>query len=170
MKWCATPPRGRAATLSKRAPQRLAQAQRKLIEAGAFFCALAPTERHRVRILAKRLRYALDLFACALPARATAEYVEALSALQDRLGTLNDAAVAVETLPELTNASALLAAIHAALHAAHGSAEELVQAERQLAALAHAAQPWRRDKRRKAGKERKAGEEGKAGEESGDAK
>jgi inorganic triphosphatase YgiF len=146
MQWCATPPRGRAATLSKLAPQRLAQAQRKLLEAAAFFCALAPAERHRVRILAKRLRYALDLFACALPARATAAYVEALSALQDRLGASNDAAVAVETLPRLTNARALLESIGGALHAAHAGAEELVQAERQLAALAHTAQPWRRKK------------------------
>lgn len=156
MQWCATPPRGRAPTLSKLASRRLAQAQRRLMEAGAFFCALAPAERHRVRILAKRLRYALDLFACALPARATAEYVEALSALQDRLGALNDAAVAVETLPELTSASALLEAIRAALHAAHGGAEELVQAERQLAALAQAAPPWRR-KKGKSGKQSNAG-------------
>jgi inorganic triphosphatase YgiF len=146
MQWCATPPRARAATLSKLAPKRLAQAQRKLFEAGAFFCALAPAERHRVRILAKRLRYALDLFACALPERATAEYVEALSALQDRLGTSNDAAVAVETLPQLTGARPLLEALGAALHAAHASAEELVRAERQLAALAHTTQPWRRKK------------------------
>lgn len=148
MQWCATPQRGRAATLSQLASRRLARAQRKLIEAGAFFCALAPAERHRVRILAKRLRYALDLFACALPLRATAEYVEALSALQDRLGALNDAAVAVETLPQLTSASALLDAIHAASHAAHGGAEELVQAERELAALSRTAQPWRRKKGR----------------------
>lgn len=143
MQWCATPPRGRGATLSQLASRRLARAHRKLIEAGAFFCAFAPAERHRVRILAKRLRYALDLFACALPGRATSDYVEALSALQDRLGALNDAAVAAERLPQLTSATALLEAIGAALHAAQGGAEVLVQAERELAALSRMTQPWR---------------------------
>jgi hypothetical protein len=58
--------------------------------------------------------------------------------------------VAVETLPQLTNARALLESIGAALHAAHAGADELVQAERQLAALAHTTQPWR--KQRKSGK------------------
>jgi triphosphatase len=130
------------ASLAALAPRRLRRAQQRLIEAAVFFCALAPAERHRVRILAKRLRYAIDLFACALPARRTAVYVAALSELQDDLGRLNDAAVALHDLPRLVSAGALLTAIGAELQAQHASAEALVRTERQLAALGKMVAPW----------------------------
>lgn len=130
------------APLAALAPRRLQRAQQRLIEAAVFFCALAPAERHRVRILAKRLRYAIDLFACALPERRTAVYVTALSELQDDLGRLNDAAVALHDLPQLVSAGALLTAIGAELQAQHASAEALVRTERQLAALAKMVAPW----------------------------
>jgi triphosphatase len=132
------------ASLASLAPRRLQRAQQRLIEAAVFFCALAPAERHRVRILAKRLRYAIDLFACALPRRRTAVYVAALSELQDDLGRLNDAAVALHDLPQLVSAGALLTAIGAELQAQHASAEALVRTERQLAALANVVPPWRK--------------------------
>ena len=44
-----------------------------------FFAALTPERRHEVRILAKRLRYALDLFAVVLPKAEAARYIAALS-------------------------------------------------------------------------------------------
>jgi inorganic triphosphatase YgiF len=131
-----------AASLTALAPRRLQRAQQRLIEAAVFFCALAPAERHRVRILAKRLRYAIDLFACALPERRTAVYVAALSELQEDLGRLNDAAVALHDLPQLVSAGALLTAIGAELQAQHASAEALVRTERQLAALDKMVAPW----------------------------
>lgn len=132
----------RTASLTALAPRRLQRAQQRLIEAAVFFCALAPAERHRVRILAKRLRYAIDLFACALPERRTAVYVAALSELQEDLGRLNDAAVALHDLPQLVSAGALLTAIGAELQAQHASAEALVRTERQLAALDKMVAPW----------------------------
>jgi inorganic triphosphatase YgiF len=53
---------------------------------------LSPPERHRVRILAKRLRYAVEFLGPALDAKAGA-YAKQLGALQDALGYDNDCAV-----------------------------------------------------------------------------
>jgi inorganic triphosphatase YgiF len=50
--------------------------------------------RHRVRIAAKKARYAAEFFHDLLPAKASKRYIQALSALQDKLGLLNDLAVA----------------------------------------------------------------------------
>ena len=57
-------------------------------------------ERHRVRIDAKRLRYAAEFFASLYPPKRVRRYVDALEDLQDILGTLNDAAVAGRLLEE----------------------------------------------------------------------
>ncbi len=59
--------------------------------------------RHRVRIAAKKARYAAEFFGDLLPAKEVKAYVKALSALQDRLGHLNDLAVAAKLLPVLEN-------------------------------------------------------------------
>jgi CHAD domain-containing protein len=50
-------------------------------------------QRHSLRIRVKRLRYSCEFFAPAFPARSTAAYVDALKALQEILGELNDIAV-----------------------------------------------------------------------------
>jgi inorganic triphosphatase YgiF len=60
-----------------------------------------PEERHRVRIAAKKLRYAAEFFAALYPAKRVARYVEALEDLQDILGALNDAAVVDRLLAEV---------------------------------------------------------------------
>jgi inorganic triphosphatase YgiF len=60
-----------------------------------------PEERHRVRISAKKLRYAAEFFAPLYPAKRVARYVEALEVLQDILGALNDAAVVDRLLAEV---------------------------------------------------------------------
>ncbi len=59
--------------------------------------------RHRVRIAAKKARYAAEFFGDLLPAKEVKAYVKSLSALQDRLGHLNDLAVAGKLLPVLEN-------------------------------------------------------------------
>lgn len=92
-------------TLGSSAGKRLRRLHRRLFESAAFFVALPVEEQHRVRIRAKRLRYALDLYAVALPGKATARYVDRLAQLQDELGALNDAVVAAELLPRLARAS-----------------------------------------------------------------
>lgn len=59
--------------------------------------------RHRVRIAAKKARYAAEFFRDLLPKKEVKAYVNSLSGLQDRLGHLNDLAVAGRLLPVLEN-------------------------------------------------------------------
>ena len=60
----------------------------------------APT-RHRLRIAAKRMRYATEFLSSLYPQRQVRPFVRALTGLQDSLGKLNDAAVAVGLLRDL---------------------------------------------------------------------
>jgi triphosphatase len=83
----------------------LEQAADRLFKDARSFSRLGPQRRHRVRIHAKRLRYALDLLAPSLPGRGAADYIEALAALQDTLGELNDAAVAQARLADAIDAA-----------------------------------------------------------------
>jgi inorganic triphosphatase YgiF len=130
----------KADALQRLAPRQLARALRKLRAAARFFVALSPERRHAVRILAKRLRYALDLFAVTLPAQPTSAYIERLAQLQDLLGELNDVAVARATLVEFGAAPALRGAIEATLAAREAGA--LQQAEAELHALFDLPSPW----------------------------
>jgi len=57
--------------------------------------------RHRVRIAAKKARYAAEFFRDLLPGRRVKQYVRTLSGLQDKLGHLNDLAVADRLLGEV---------------------------------------------------------------------
>lgn len=75
----------RAAAVKKRGKQR-----RELDAAG----------RHRLRIAAKKLRYAAEFFAALYPKRRVRPYVRSLAAMQDVLGALNDAATLLRLLPE----------------------------------------------------------------------
>jgi triphosphatase len=60
----------------------------------------APT-RHRLRIAAKRMRYATEFLSSLYPQRQVRPFVRALTALQDSLGRLNDVAVAQGLLRDL---------------------------------------------------------------------
>jgi inorganic triphosphatase YgiF len=145
--WTRSPHDERERTLRQLAPRRLASAHRRLLRAGRFFAALPPAEQHAVRILGKRLRYALDLFAPALPApaaAAAANYGAVLAQLQEELGALNDAAVAAATLPELSGDAALLAAARSALAGGRlQQLERVVAVEAGLRALAQTRPPWK---------------------------
>ena len=57
--------------------------------------------RHRLRIAAKKLRYAAEYFAALYPKRRVRPYVRSLAAMQDVLGALNDAATLLRLLPEV---------------------------------------------------------------------
>jgi inorganic triphosphatase YgiF len=59
--------------------------------------------RHRVRIAAKKARYASEFFHDLLPRKRAERYTACLSELQDRLGLLNDFAVADRLLDELAS-------------------------------------------------------------------
>jgi triphosphatase len=62
---------------------------------------LEPTALHAIRIRAKRLRYAAEIFAPLYPDKGGRKFIRRLSTLQDRLGALNDGAVAETLLGEL---------------------------------------------------------------------
>ena len=78
---------GFAQSVIKRRHARLLKRGKKLRDAD-------PPLRHRVRIAAKKMRYATEFFQAFYPSRKVQGYVEALSALQEALGSLNDMAVA----------------------------------------------------------------------------
>jgi triphosphatase len=99
--WCFTTPPV-SASLQASSRRLLAGAADCLFDATAEFDRLCAKRRHRVRILAKRLRYALDLLSVALPVRTTRRYIDALANVQDVLGELNDAVVAAKRLAAQT--------------------------------------------------------------------
>ena len=138
--WTMTPaPKG--GRLARRAPKVLARAHARLFDAARFFAALSPQRRHRVRILAKRLRYALDVMSVALPAEPTERYVKALAELQDVLGQLNDVAVARVALHQVGASAVILASAQQWLIARE--ARNLGEAEQRLQTLRSAFDPWR---------------------------
>jgi CHAD domain-containing protein len=67
------------------------------LKAGAQLRELDPQRRHKMRLQAKKLRYASEFFAGAFPgkkaARRRQRFVAGLEKLQDALGELNDIAV-----------------------------------------------------------------------------
>ena len=56
---------------------------------------------HGVRLRAKRARYAAEMFAVPHEGKAAQRFIRRLSVLQQRLGVLNDGAVATQLLQEL---------------------------------------------------------------------
>ena len=79
----------------------LNKAQGRLCKRGAKLSGASDAARHRVRIAAKKARYASEFFGALYPARTLTPYLKALSRLQDTLGAMNDAAVAATLLAEL---------------------------------------------------------------------
>ncbi|WP_173059101.1 CYTH and CHAD domain-containing protein [Sulfurimicrobium lacus] len=68
---------------------------------GKSLLAMPTEERHEVRIAVKKLRYATEFFAALFPRKAALAYTEALAALQEELGVLNDAATTDILLQQL---------------------------------------------------------------------
>ena len=79
----------------------LSRRLKRVAAAGEGLDGLAPELLHDVRLLAKRLRYAAEIFAPLWPGKATRRFLERLAALQQELGMLNDGAVAAGLLDEL---------------------------------------------------------------------
>jgi len=70
------------------------------------FVELAPSDRHRLRISLKKLRYAIDSLQRIYDAKSVRRQLKRLSALQDDLGTLNDVAMLDALLSELPGSAA----------------------------------------------------------------
>ena len=80
----------------------LLQARHKrLIKLGGRSAGLPETELHRLRLMGKKMRYASEAFASLYKAKPARKYVTALAAIQDRLGSLNDAFVSRSVLTQL---------------------------------------------------------------------
>jgi triphosphatase len=79
------------------AADELRRRRKKILQRGARLSEIDPQRRHKLRIQAKKLRYAAEFFAGAFPAkravRRRKHFVAALAKLQDALGDLNDIAV-----------------------------------------------------------------------------
>lgn len=145
-RWLATPPAqslGAAELLPEFAARVVGKGHKRLVTGARQLSALAPAERHRLRLEAKRLRYALEGFQSLLRRKRFAAYREVLSEIQDDLGRANDAAVATRLLGELDLPAPIANFIGGWLAAeAHSSIALL---ERHEARLAAARPPQRRD-------------------------
>lgn len=67
---------------------------RRLAKAGPDISALEDAELHELRLKAKRMRYAAELFAPLWRGKATRRFLKRLGAVQEAFGVANDAAVA----------------------------------------------------------------------------
>ena len=141
-RWCMSLPPGGAASLADTTAPALQKASKKLFRQARFFTALTPPRRHQVRILAKRLRYALDLFGVVLPKQATARYIDALAELQDMLGALNDASVATAVLPRLTRSARIRKSVQQSIASLEPA--RLHDVELSLLQLSALQIPWKR--------------------------
>jgi len=78
------------------AKKELSRLRRRVKKRGRHLRALSADKRHRLRIRAKRLRYATEFFAATFPGKKNAKRrktsLVALETIQDALGTLNDIA------------------------------------------------------------------------------
>jgi CHAD domain-containing protein len=90
-----------ALSLEQFASKVLDRRLKRLDQVESTLAELEPSALHSVRLCAKRLRYAAEIFTPLYPGKATNRYLRRLSNLQDRLGTLNDASVARDLLGEL---------------------------------------------------------------------
>jgi CHAD domain-containing protein len=87
------------------AAEQLRRQWKKILKSGKHLDRLDPQHRHKLRIQAKKLRYAAEFFAPAFPRkraiRRRKDFVASLERLQDALGELNDIAVNEKLLEQL---------------------------------------------------------------------
>ena len=88
------------ASLADFAAQELARRCKKLNQIDGL-AGLEPDALHAIRLNAKRLRYAAEIFAPLYPDKAVSRFIRRLSRLQDRLGALNDTVVSEALLAEM---------------------------------------------------------------------
>ena len=105
--------------------------RKQLIRRAQHLLELSPEERHRVRIIGKRLRYAAEFFSSLFPAKRSKPYIQELANLQGILGVLNDAATTRTILSQVLdeNGNEALAIMQAwVLGEGHGHLAHLPQA------------------------------------------
>lgn len=90
-----------AGPLAGLAARALERRLRPLREPGADIDALPTATLHGLRLHGKRLRYACEFFVPLFPGRGARRFIRRLAVLQERLGHLNDGAVAAGLMAEL---------------------------------------------------------------------
>src|SRR5262249_17233481 len=94
---------------------------KKLAHIEGDLATLEPEALHAIRLRAKRLRYAAEIFAALAPGKGAQRFLRRLSRLQDRFGSLNDGAVAAHLLGELGSGHAFATGLVLGFVGAHGS-------------------------------------------------
>ena len=142
----------RAAPISAFGAARLEHMRKSVLKRGRHFKRLDAEGRHQLRLKAKKLRYAAEFFAGAFggPAARRRRFVEAAKTLQDRLGELNDLAVARETALKIVGPRAGELAFTAGVLVGDRQKAEAALLRRAGAAVAtlDAARPFWRKRRR----------------------
>jgi triphosphatase len=80
----------------------LAKRHKRLLRLGGAHAELSEADLHRLRLLAKKMRYAGQAFASLYSDKRTKRYLMHLGAIQEHLGSLNDAVVGRHLLVDLT--------------------------------------------------------------------
>lgn len=123
--------------------QALSARRRKLAKRGQGLMELSDSERHQVRIQAKKLRYAAEAFRPLLKDKPARRLIKKTKALQAALGALNDGATAEALLTSLAlEGPALYAAGHLAGEVAADQDGRLKAAARAWSAYREADDPW----------------------------
>jgi CHAD domain-containing protein len=81
----------------------LRRRHKQVAKRGRGFERLEPEARHRLRIALKKLRYGMDFFAGLFPGKRVEAFRKTVARMQDRLGHLNDVAVASRLVHELVD-------------------------------------------------------------------
>ena len=134
------------------AAEQLSRRWKKNLKSGKHLDTLDPQHRHKLRIQAKKLRYAAEFFASVFTRkksmRRQKDFVESLQQLQDALGELNDIAVNEKLLQRLGGAKRHGGRIRKAFVGRLSAREEarispvLKEAERAYAAFVKAKPFW----------------------------
>jgi CHAD domain-containing protein len=92
--------------IGKLAPILLQRCRHKFNQRSKRFARQSETERHRLRVALKRLRYATELLAGLYDSQEVGRFIRRLKQLQDELGYINDVQTAHELLSQLAEPSA----------------------------------------------------------------
>lgn len=92
--------------LRERLAARLSRWHAQVVADAKRYAELDDAQRHRLRKRAKRLRYAAEFCAALFKRRAVRRYLKALRALQERLGAVSDAAMAMAAFAQRGDADA----------------------------------------------------------------
>ena len=116
---------------------------RRVARSGRALAGLDDARRHKLRIAAKKLRYALEGFGPLFEAKAVDRFIDHLKDLQDQLGALNDAVVAGRLVERLHPEGDELAAARRLLDAREQGRAKLVKAAvKAMDSLVDTDRPW----------------------------